>query len=359
MRRRIFLIVLLIFMLVVLAVLAGLFVVLRSAAEAPPAVQSPGLKTIRSIYGWGKNPDELLQEPFSIVWRNGSLFVGDKAVSQVIQLTPEGGLVAKYGTKGRGPEEVWSVSGLEVDEQGNVYIADGGHEKVVVYGPDGSFVRQAAIEGSPLALLLSGNLMYATTNSSVKVLQMPEMNELRSWGSRGKGTEQFDYPNGLALDVQTSVLYVADGNNHRAKALDQQGNVLWIYGTPPESMNDSKVLFGLAGTAAFADGYLFVTDPLDSVVHILDAEGTKVAQVGDVGQADGLFYYPAGITHMGGKRFAIAEWGNSRIQIVEIDVPAAIEEWQRTRPADSGAVTPSTEASSLPAPEGGTTSTSE
>jgi len=88
--------------------------------------------------------------------------------------------------------------------------------------------------------------------------------------------------------------------------------------------------FGLAGSTAFANGYLFVTDPLDSLIHIIDTKGTEVAQVGDSGSAEGQLGYPSGIAYMGGTRFAIAEWGNSRVQIVDIDVPAAIKAWQNT-----------------------------
>lgn len=327
MKRRVFLIVLLVFMLLVLAALAGLFLFLRAASTAPAAVESPGFKHIKSIYGWGKNPDELLGQPFSVVWRNGSLYVTDKAVSEVFRLSPDGELLGRYGKRGRSPEEIWSPTGLEVDAEGNVYVTDGGHGKVVVYGPDGQFLRQASVEDVPITPLISGNRMFMTTSGSVKVLQLPDMSELSSWGSRGRDEEQFDYPNGVALDPESSVLYVADGNNLRVKAMDLQGNVRWIYGHPAASMTSTEKLFGLAGAAVFANGHLFVADPLDSVIHILDTQGKEVAQVGDSGTAEGLFQFPAGIAHMGGKRFAIAEWGNSRIQIVEIDVEAAAKDW--------------------------------
>ncbi len=358
MKRRRFLIVLLILMVLMMAALAGMFLMLRSATVAPAAVQSPGLKHVESVYGWGKNPDELLSQPFSVAWQNGSIYVSDKGSSQVLRFTPDGQLLARIGSKGREPGQVWSPTGFDVDANGNVFIADGGHNKIVEYDSDGSFVKEAQVSDTPLSLLITANRMFLTTAGSVKVLQLPDMTELTSWGSRGRGSEQWDFPNGIDLDPTSNLIFVGDGNNLRVKALDQQGSVVWIYGHPVSDMNDTDKLFGLAGAVAFADGYVFVTDPLDSVIHILDTKGAEVAQVGDFGSAEGLFSYPSGIAYMGGKRFAIAEWGNARVQIVEIDVPAAIEEWQRDRPANTESQAPTGSEEAAPPPDSDSLSTS-
>ncbi len=330
MKRRRFLIVLLILMILVMVALIGMFLVLRTAARAPAAVESPGFKHISSIYGWGSKPDELLSQPFSVTWQDGSLYVSDKQISQVLKFTPNGRLLARIGARGLKPEQIGALTGFALDEQGNVYAADGDAKKIVEYAPDGKFVKQVAVSDIPLTPLIDGNRMFLTTAGSLKVLQMPALTQLTSWGSRGRGNEQWDYPNGVTYDPKSGLVFVADGNNLRVKALNQQGAVVWIYGRPPENMNTTIRAFGLAGSTAFANGYLFVTDPLDSVIHIIDTKGAEVAQVGDSGSAEGQLGYPSGIAYMEGKRFAIAEWGNSRVQIVEIDVPAAIEEWQNT-----------------------------
>jgi DNA-binding beta-propeller fold protein YncE len=332
MTRRRLLIIVFVFMLVVVAVLIGLFIILR-ASVAPAAVSGPGFQSIRSIYGWGSNPDQLLKEPFTVVWRNGSLYVTEKGNSDVVRLSQTGQLLGKYGVKGRGTGQVWAPTSVDVDAQGNVYIADGGHAKIVVYDQNGKFVREGQLKEAPLAILLDGNRMFATTAGSVKVLSLPDFKELASWGNSGRGVEQWSFPNGLAYDPATHTLYVGDGNNLRVKALDERGTVKWIYGEAPASMNDVSAgrKFGLVGGVELGNGYLFVTDPMDHVIHILDLQGKEVAQVGEPGSEDGQLGYPSTITHVGGKRYAIAEWGNQRVQLVDIDVPAAAKAWQTSQ----------------------------
>ena len=71
---------------------------------------------------------------------------------------------------------------------------------------------------------------------------------------------------------------------------------------------------------------LYVTDPLNGSIHLFRAkDGTQIGEVGETGTGDGQFSYPSQIAWMGGNRFAVTEWGNDRVQIVEIDA-GAVEE---------------------------------
>jgi hypothetical protein len=128
--------------------------------------------------------------------------------------------------------------------------------------------------------------------------------------------------------------------------MDQQGRVLWIFGQPADNMNDSGPdrRFGLAGGMALAQGYLFVVDPLDGVIHVLSLKGEEVAQLGDMGAGDGQFENPTMIAAMTGKEFAVAEWGNGRVQILAIDAEQALADWQERGGAapESTAGSPST-----------------
>jgi DNA-binding beta-propeller fold protein YncE len=352
--RKRFLIAVLILMLAIMAGLVALLISLREAT-ATQAVEPPGLKHVRSIYGWGDQPDELLTGPFNLVFRNGSLFVTQKDAADVVKLSPDGQFEARFGSRGREPGQIWSLTGVEVDGAGNVYVADGSHKKIVVFGPDSTYIREVYLEDDiiPLTPLIDGTRMFLTTDGGVRVLSMPDLDEISTWGSRGRAEDQYDFPNGIAYDEATETLFVGDGNNLRVKAVDLSGGVRWIFGAPPRDMNEKERLFGLPTSVVLAEGHLFVVDALDNVIHILDLTGQEVAQIGDAGSRDGQFSYPSAIAHLGGTQFAIAEWGNERIQIVEIDVQAAIEEWDAQT-----ATTTTTESQSSPSstqPETGTT----
>src|SRR5699024_11784575 len=42
---------------------------------------------------------------------------------------------------GQGPEEYTQISRFDVDTAGNIHIIDGRLDELIVYGPDGTFVR--------------------------------------------------------------------------------------------------------------------------------------------------------------------------------------------------------------------------
>lgn len=330
-RRRTILVLLLLLMLTLVAVLGALLVALRSGSEEPTGDSIPGVDFVGMIYGWGEDPDSLLNEPFSVAYEGGFIYVTQRGLGNVVKLTPLGELDAIIGQKGRAPGEVYSPTGLDVDTQGGVYVSDGGHAKIVVYDSQGAFSREIEVEGTPLAPLIDGPRMFLTTTDSVKVLDQADGNELTSWGTRGKGEEEFDFPNGIGFDSDRQMLVVSDGNNLRVKALNLQGDTLWIYGKPPRSMNETDREFGLPGGLAMANGFVFVVDPLDSVIHILDMDGQKIGEVGQPGDDPIEFSYPSSIAYMGGNRFVVAEWGNQRLQILDIDAAqfaAALAEMQ-------------------------------
>ena len=86
--------------------------------------------------------------------------------------------VGTLGIPGQGAGEFRMPSGLAIDEQGRIYIADAGNNRVQVIDEAGNFVTE--------------------------------------FGSRGWRTGEFDYPTDIALSFQRSYrLYVADTGNNR------------------------------------------------------------------------------------------------------------------------------------------------
>jgi len=330
MTRRRFLIVVLIFLLIVLAALIVGFLAFRKQNAGPAAANTPGFVHVRTLYGWGNEPQDLFMRPFGAVYNNGSLYVVDKERSQVVKMTPTGTLQQIFGSPGTKPEQMNQPTGVAVDSGGNVYVSDGGGNRILVFSQEGKYLRGIRLDAQPLALTIADKRLFVTTPDSVKILSLPDLDELASWGSEGKGREQFSFPNGIAFDQKTGTIYVSDGNNLRVKAMDEQGRVKWIFGEPPSGINDVSPSrrFGLAGGLALAQGYLFVADPLDATIHMLNTEGEEVAQLGDMGTGDGQFNNPVMVAATSGEEMAVTEWGNGRVQIFAVNPQQAIAAWQ-------------------------------
>jgi len=90
--------------------------------------------------------------------------------------------------------EAGHPDGMTVDVDGNLWVADYGHDRVVKLAPDGRL--------------------------------------LLSWGSRGAGPGEFVGPKGVALDPTTGRLYVADTGNARIQRLAPDGSAEAIWPLP-------------------------------------------------------------------------------------------------------------------------------
>jgi len=322
-KRRAFFLAILLLLLVMLFGLVYVYLSLdRGDATVDPVDVGPGLKHIRSIYGYGEGADKLLSQPYGVAYRDGQLYVGQIAKGIVVVFDDKGGYVRTVGTQGRGVGELNSPGGVDVDGLGNVYVADTQHAKIVVYDAQGEFVTEIAVERPLIPRAVDDLRLYVAAFDSIKVFDIPGYQELSSWGRRGREDAEFDFPNGLVVADEGESVFVADGNNMRLKRLDKNGEKVWIVGAAPADVQDADRLFGLPGGMALVDDILYIVDPLNSVVHLYRTDGTKVGEVGDVGGEEGQFSYPSQIVSMGGNRFAITEWGNDRVQIVEIDPQA-------------------------------------
>jgi hypothetical protein len=314
---------------ILLALLGGLvyvYLTLNRPKEAE-AFSGPGFKFVRAIYGFGANADEFFKGPFGLAWANNELYITDNQVGGVYAFNEEGEFLRQIGKNGRGPGEYVTPLGVAVGPQGQVIVADRTHAKAVVYAADGTFLEEIKAEMPLVPYFAPGGLLYVTVGAGIDVFDPGSYEKLDEWGERGPGDADYDFPNGIAL-ASDGNLIISDGNNMRVKSVSLDGEVNWLLGEPPADMNDASRLWGLPGGLTIVDGVIYMADPLNGVIHLISEDGTYLAEVGDPGEQEGSFEYPSQIVHLGGSRFAISEWGNARVSIVEINAEAAIEAWQ-------------------------------
>lgn len=65
----------------------------------------------------------------------GNLFVADYLSNKVQKFNPDGELLTSWGTKGSGAGEFKGASAIAVDALGNVYVTDGGNHRVQKFAP--------------------------------------------------------------------------------------------------------------------------------------------------------------------------------------------------------------------------------
>jgi uncharacterized protein (TIGR03663 family) len=196
------------------------------------------------------------------------------------------------GSPGDGDGQLNDPRGIAVDSKGNLYVADTGNHRIVVFGADGK--------------------------------------PLRTIGSLGSGDGQFNEPRGIAVDSADN-LYVADTWNARVVKLDPTGKVIKTWGTGNDigsgrraMMTDGSAagnaaaplgFYGPRGIAVDAQGNVYVADTGNKRVVVTDSEGKFLYQWGHGGNEPGAFNEPIGIAVDDQGSVYVADTWNGRVQI--------------------------------------------
>nr|WP_315250906.1 SMP-30/gluconolactonase/LRE family protein [uncultured Duganella sp.] len=212
--------------------------------------------------------------------------------------------------------------GVALDQQGNLYIADGGNNNIIrkidmngltstlaggVEGyAEGKGTAAAFNTPSGIALDRDGNLYVADTGNNAirKVTPDGLVSTLAGDGPAGdrdgKGaTAQFNGPVGVAVDP-AGVVYVADTYNDRIRRIAPDGTVTTIAGGKRAGLADgaaAQALFDTpTGIAVNADGELFIADTANHAVRKLAKDGTvSTVAVAKEDDRDALLRAPVGL----------------------------------------------------------------
>jgi DNA-binding beta-propeller fold protein YncE len=111
--------------------------------------------------------------------------VVDSGNDRIQKFTKDGRFLAKWGTTGSGDGQFNMPWGIDLDSEGNVYIADWRNDRIQKFSPDGRFLMKC--------------------------------------GRSGSGEGELNRPSGVAVD-NDGVIYVADWLNNRLQVFDPDGN---------------------------------------------------------------------------------------------------------------------------------------
>ncbi len=198
--------------------------------------------------------------------------------------------------------EGWSfieVTGVATDSQDRVYVFNRGEHPVIVFGPDGTFLR-AWGEGMfvrPHGIMIGpDDAVYCTDDGGHTVRKFtPEGDLLQTLGTPGKPSDTgatsvdfrgirqagppFHYPCNTAL-APNGDLYVADGyGNARIHRFSPAGDLLASWGEPGAGPGQFRIPHGIATDR---DGRVFVADRENSRVQVFDPEGVFLEAWTDV-----------------------------------------------------------------------------
>jgi DNA-binding beta-propeller fold protein YncE len=330
-RRRVLAAILIVLILLLIA--ATMFVAtLARPAGTPQGVAEDGMRWVRSIYGWGQTSAELLTGPVDVaVAPDGTIWtVSGKAT--LVGFDPDGGLhdLVPF-ERGEADGQVVSIEGIDVDEDGNIYLCDFGRNMVHIVSPEGVMELSIGIQ-APTEIAVRGDRMAVASAFGIAVVTT-DGELVAQWATRGNAADQVDIPHGI-IWVDDDTILVSDTHNRRLKAYSADGRLLYITPAAMENAPQAGVQSGTeqsedstmtpyqlpAGMTLDAAGRAVLVDAFNfSIVAVGTGDGEILDTWGEFGATDGTFAYPTGIDYDGARDYyVVADTANNRIQIVEL-----------------------------------------
>jgi sugar lactone lactonase YvrE len=233
----------------------------------------------------------------------GNIYVADTDNHTIRTITPAGNVATLAGLAGNSGSADGSASsarfnhpsGIAVDSQFNLYVADTGNDTIRKITSSGTVTTLAGTAG--------------TTGSTD--------------GAEGL----FSSPEGVAANVTT--VYVADTGNHTIRTITPTGVVATLAGLAQHSGSSD----GLGSMARFQypigltldnqnNGWLYVADTDNHTIRLVSPAGTVgtvVGLAGSSGSTDGFgsaarLFYPTGIAVNGSGNIYVADTSNDTIR---------------------------------------------
>jgi tripartite motif-containing protein 71 len=192
-----------------------------------------GLAKVRSdgtvVAGWPAAPGDIPRSPLGVaVDRTGNAYVADGQRSEIVELSPAGRLVRRFGAgrgKGRG-QFAFSVEapvGLAVDDSGALLVADPENGRIEKFAGTGKLLAVWGREGRrigqliyPAGLAVDGNgNIYITDVGNNRIQEWSKSGKpVAEWGAVGTAVGEFAGPRGIALGPGGRI-FVADSDNDR------------------------------------------------------------------------------------------------------------------------------------------------
>jgi peptidylamidoglycolate lyase len=215
----------------------------------------------------------------------GSVYVFQREPSKIIVFGPDGNYLKSWGDG-----EFPAAHGLRILNDGTIWLTDRKLQQALRYSLDGKLLQSLGRKGvagddksedafngvSDVAMASNGNLFVSDGeggNSRV-VKFSKDGNLMKFWGTKGAGPGQFDTPHSIAIDSKDRV-YVADRGNKRIQVFDQDGKLL-----------TQMTQFG-------APGALFITK--DDMLYCATSAGEGEPPAINIGTVDGKV-----LTHLTG-----------------------------------------------------------
>ena len=253
------------------------------------------------------------------VTREGQIVVAEEGANCVTVFDHSGQKLRSFGHQGSGQSKLSSPRGVALCSDNTVLVAS--EHCVKKFSLDGKFIASVGTKGSgqlefqiPWAIAINNQngkiYVCEIGNHRLQVLN-EDLTYHSSFGSRGSGSGQFNYPEDIAFD-SSGKMFVADCYHHRIQVFSPEGQFLYQFTEQGPGMENLS-----RPTSVFidCDDFVYVLVCGVPCVSIFDNKGKFIKSFGKMGDKAGEFEQPYGLTVDKNGYVYVSDTGNNTIQI--------------------------------------------
>jgi uncharacterized protein (TIGR03437 family) len=248
--------------------------------------------------------DAAFNNPYDLaVDAAGAIYLADTFNHRIRKITPNGVVttIAGTGVAGDGGENIPATSaalntptGVAVDSNGNVYIADSQNRRIRQVTPNG-IISSVVIDVLAIDLAFDGagtlHFSGGSTHAVYKIVggritTVAGIGEPGFSGDGGPATQaRLNAPSGIAVDAASNV-YIADSGNGRIRRVTPNGIIATVAGNGLFRFSGeggpaiTATLYLPQGSAADAAGNLYISEPYRNRVRRISPTGILTTYVG-------------------------------------------------------------------------------
>ena len=180
------------------------------------------LGTLKQAGTWDEAAGErkLNQPNDTAIAANGDIFVVQghtpgltRGDARVLKFDRTGKFLKSWGGKGKGPGQFDVAHGIAIDAKGLLWVMDRENQRIQVFDPEGTFVREMKYAGLPCSVDIGREYVYMVNGFAGQVVRMDLNGKvLAAMGKPGTALGEFGEAHFLAVSPKDE-LYVADSVN--------------------------------------------------------------------------------------------------------------------------------------------------
>jgi DNA-binding beta-propeller fold protein YncE len=271
-------------------------------------------------------PDPLNMPSDAAVGPEGNLYVLDGVNHRVVVYDAEGNFRFQFGSHGSEPGQLLFPLGIAAAPDGKVYVADSGNHRFQVFESDGKLTETVSLPNvpsgippDPADIVVDPNRqrLYITDNDNhhVLVYNLTTHRFESTWGSPGQGERQFRFP--FLMDISSQgYLFIVEPINTRVQVINPEGKFVNFIGGWGVKAGQ---LFRPKGIAVNEDKVL-VSDSYLGSIQVFNTRGGFLGVLADAAGVPMKFTTPTGIAiDKKRKRLYVVELKANRISRVDLE----------------------------------------